>query len=79
MTDLPNRLRIEASASEELHPGDSEISVMREAADLIEGLRAALTEAKRTIRALHGSAAWDIYEAHSPEMKKINAALADAS
>jgi hypothetical protein len=41
-----------------------------------ERLRDALAEAKRTIQALHGPTAWDIYEAHSPEMKKINAALA---
>ena len=41
----------------------------------IAELLAALTEAKRTIQALHGKTAWDIYDAHSPEMKKINAAL----
>ena len=29
-----------------------------------------------TIKALHGPIAWDIYEAHSPEMVRINAALA---
>jgi len=33
-----NRLRQEASATEELHPGDSEIMVMREAAAQIERL-----------------------------------------
>lgn len=78
MSDLPTRLRGEANASEELHPGDSEIETMREAATLIERLMDALTEAKRTIMALHGKTAWDIYDAHSPEMKKINAALNSA-
>ena len=42
-------------------------------------LRAALVEAKRTIKALHGPVSWDIYEKHSPEMKKINAALGSVS
>lgn len=35
----------------------------------------ALVKAKETIRALHGEAAWDIYDRCSPEMKIINAAL----
>ena len=33
---LIERLRIEADATEELHPQDSEIAVMREAADELE-------------------------------------------
>ncbi len=41
----------------------------------IERLRAALMEAKRTIKALHGPVAWDIYDQRSPEMKIINGAL----
>ena len=41
-------------------------------------LVATLREAKRTIKALHGPVAWDIYDANSPEMKKINTALAKA-
>ena len=43
--------------------------------ECIAELLDALTEAKRTIKALHGPTAWDIYEMHAPEMKKINAAL----
>jgi hypothetical protein len=35
----------------------------------------ALREAKETIRMWHGDLAWDTYEACSPEMKMINAAL----
>lgn len=35
----------------------------------------ALELAKETIKALHGTAAWEIYNTHSPEMKKINAAI----
>ena len=42
MSTVANELRREADASEELHPGDSEIEVMRRAADTIEGLCAAL-------------------------------------
>lgn len=38
-------------------------------------LAEALLVAKRTIRALHGENAWDIYDRASPEMKKINAAI----
>ena len=37
---LPESLRREATATEELHPEDSEIAVMREAADEIERLEA---------------------------------------
>lgn len=35
----------------------------------------ALREAKRTIKSLHGDIAWDIYDQHSPEMKRINKAI----
>ena len=45
----------------------------------ITALTDALSDAKRTIKALHGPVAWDIYEAHSPEMRKINAALNSAA
>lgn len=38
-------------------------------------LAKALREARRTIRALHGPVAWDIYERNAPEMKLIDAAL----
>lgn len=37
--DIVDALRTEASVSEELHPDDSEIQVMRDAADEIERLR----------------------------------------
>ena len=40
-----------------------------------EQLLEALIEAKKTIKALHGEDSWDIYDQHSPEMKKINAAI----
>lgn len=40
--DLVERLRQEAMASEELHPGDSEIEVMRQAASRIEYLEGSL-------------------------------------
>ena len=53
---------------------DSHVLV-RDLAAQNAGLLAPLIEAKRTIQALHGKTAWDIYDAHSPEMKKINAAL----
>lgn len=36
MSDLAKRLREEASASEELHPEDSHIAVMREAANRLD-------------------------------------------
>jgi hypothetical protein len=39
-------------------------------------LREALRDAKQTIHDWHGDAAWDIYERSSPEMKRLNAALA---
>ncbi len=35
-----------------------------------------LAEAKRTIKALHGPIAWDIYDGKAPEMKRINSTLA---
>ena len=50
-----------------------EATRLREANEI---LRAALADARVTIKALHGPIAWDIYEAHSPEMVRINAALA---
>ena len=39
----------------------------------------ALLEAKKTIRAMHGELAWEIYEHNSPEMRKINAAIEKAT
>lgn len=39
-TDIVELLRMEAAATEELHPGDSEIEVMRDGANEIERLRA---------------------------------------
>ena len=48
------------------------------AADAIDDLVAALEEARRTIKALHGPVAWDIFERNAPEMKRIDAALAKA-
>ena len=38
----------------------------------------ALMEAKEIIRIMHGDLAWGIYDQHSPEMKRINNALAKA-
>lgn len=35
----------------------------------------ALLVAKKTIHAFHGDIAWNIYDQHSPEMKKINSAI----
>lgn len=43
---LQERLRAEALATEELHPDDSEIEVMREAADEIDRLTRELSEAR---------------------------------
>ena len=37
----------------------------------------ALLDAKETIHAWHGEAGWDMYQ-HSPEMKRLNAAIAKA-
>ncbi len=37
----------------------------------------ALIKAKETIKALHGDVAWGLYQ-NSPEMKKINSAIAAA-
>lgn len=45
--------------------------------DLLPRLVVALEEARLTIKALHGPTAWDIYDQHSPEMKRINALLAE--
>lgn len=42
MTDIVQSLRLEAGETEKLHPGDSEIQVMRDAAIEIERLRAVL-------------------------------------
>jgi len=42
-------------------------------------LRSALMTAKDTIKALHGDVAWDIYDQHSPEMKRINWALGETN
>jgi hypothetical protein len=42
--------------------------------DLLEVLCLAV----ETIRLFHGEAGWEIYEAKSPEMQRINAAMADA-
>jgi ABC-type nitrate/sulfonate/bicarbonate transport system substrate-binding protein len=47
--------------------------------DTIEDLLEALRKARETIHALHGDAAWEIYEKHSPEMREIDAALSNAS
>jgi hypothetical protein len=47
MQDLPSRLRGEANATEELHPEDSEIEVMREAADEIERLWTKIYEVRQ--------------------------------
>ena len=41
-------------------------------------LLAALKEAAAVIKVWHGPAAWDIYYRASPEMKRINAAIAKA-
>ncbi len=38
-------------------------------------LRDALIKAKEIIKTWHGSAAWEIYDLHSPEMKPINNAI----
>lgn len=43
---------------------------------LCDELAEALREAKKTIKLLHGESVWDIYDQHSPEMKKINGSLA---
>jgi hypothetical protein len=42
--------------------------------DLLEVLHLAV----EAIHVFHGDAGWDIYEAKSPEMQRINAAMADA-
>lgn len=44
----------------------------------VKRLEAALKQAKETIKAWHGPVMWDIYDARSPKMKQINAAIADA-
>lgn len=41
--------------------------------------REALREAKEVIKTWHGPDAWDIYDQHSPEMIRINAALEAAT
>jgi hypothetical protein len=43
-TDIVELLRLEANATEELHPDDSEIEVMRNAANEIERLRCICNE-----------------------------------
>lgn len=45
----------------------------------IAGLRVALREAIDVIHTWHGDVAWDIYANHSPEMKRLNAALQEKS
>lgn len=51
MSDIVKLLRVEAACTEELHPGDSDILVMRQAADEIERLRKAITAAHKTFAA----------------------------
>lgn len=46
------------------------------AANTYKALSTALVEANQLIRLWHGEEAWDIYEKHSPEMRRINSALA---
>lgn len=46
--------------------------------EVIKALTVALEDAKQTIQALHGPIAWDIYNGSSPEMKRLNAAIAKA-
>lgn len=41
-------------------------------AELVE----ALEEARQTIRAWHGPMEWNIYDTQSPEMKRLNGAIA---
>lgn len=41
----------------------------------INELAAALKEAKETIKIWHGPDAWEIYDQHSPEMRRLNAAI----
>ena len=41
-------------------------------------LKKSLVEAKSLIRSFHGPMCWDIYDAQSPEMKRINKAIEDA-
>lgn len=50
MNDIVARLRAEADASEELSPSDSDIEVMRQAADVIEQLREKLDAARKAMR-----------------------------
>jgi hypothetical protein len=44
-------------------------------AELLEALK----EAKELIRFFHGDPAWEIYDSSSPEMKRLNAAIAKAT
>ncbi|HVT36320.1 MAG TPA: hypothetical protein VHE37_12075 [Nevskiaceae bacterium] len=41
-------------------------------------LLAALKDARETIRTWHGPVAWEIYDKESPEMKRLNSAIAKA-
>ena len=54
--------------------GDADARLIAAAPELLE----ALEEAKSIIRTWHGEEAWDIYDLASPEMKRINAAIAKA-
>lgn len=53
MADIVELLRTEANATEELHPEDSEIEVMRTAANEIERLRKAIGGARAQLYAVH--------------------------
>lgn len=78
---LPERCQeIKDALSEAGHPLSNANGhlVGRALADLVaerDALRAALVEAKQVIRGWHGEDVWDIYDQHSPEMKRINAAI----
>ena len=48
-------------------------------ADMAEGLLVALQEAIGAVKTFHGPDCWDIYEQHSPEMKRWRAAIAKAT
>jgi hypothetical protein len=43
-----------------------------------DALLQALRDARTAIKVFHGPVAWDIYERSSPEMKRIDAAIAAA-
>jgi hypothetical protein len=60
---------------DDLEESDANARLISSAPELLEALK----EAKELIQFFHGDPAWEIYDSSSPEMKRLNAAIAKAT